>query len=97
MTGAEVGRGHTGRAGCAAIVPVTGRAGGRRQEELAALCITQQWRQGPNPNSLPFFRAGTGSTTWMCAGIPAPKVRSAQLAEFYPSLDAPTKGEQEEN
>lgn len=43
---------HTGYdwAVAAPIVLATGRSGGWQQEVMAALCVREQWRLGPNPN-----------------------------------------------
>lgn len=45
-------RARYGWAVAAPIVLATGRSGGGRKDVMAALCIREQWRLGPNPISL---------------------------------------------
>lgn len=96
MTSAEVGQGHTCRVGCAAtasIVPVSGRSGRGRQEEMAAFFITEQWRFGPNPNFLRFSGLVQAAQLGSVLASPPRRLGSDQLTEFYASSDAPAKGE----
>lgn len=62
-----------------------------------ALFASQSSGDDPNPNSFRFSGLVQAAQLGSVLASPHPRLGRVQLPEFYPSLDAPTNGEQEEN